>query len=462
MKHDELEPAREPLARQSPAVESIGRRELLGFGAGAAGLASIAAAGAANFACSAANVTRGKRSSDERRAELDALFGDLSDQSKSVAPISADERAARRKRAGRILAQNGVDALLVEGGATFNYLAGITWGQSERLFALVVLADGSHFWLSPAFEAEKAKQKLAADPLLGSDIVVWQEHEYAFPPLASELRRRKVERIVVDPAARYFVADRLADAFGRDKVAIASKVVRELRGVKDAHELAILRRANELTQQGVIAASERIHVGMTGAEIGELVQFAQKKLGLTDTWDLSLIGAMAALPHGDNRSAVLEKDRFLLTDTGGDLHGYHSDITRTWCPSGKPGETELRAWDTVRDAQQRAFDAIRPGVVCSTIDRIARETIERAGFGSGYTALTHRLGHGIGLEGHEDPYFDGGSEVVLASGMCLSDEPGIYVLGAYGIRLEDVVACTDNGGEHFGAWQKGPLSPRGG
>ncbi|MCE9593455.1 MAG: Xaa-Pro peptidase family protein [Planctomycetes bacterium] len=428
-----------------------GRRDFLAFGAGALGAASIA--------CQATNVSKERLASVERASELDRLFADLVDQTSSVEPIRPEERVGRRARAARLLGELGLDALLVEGGATFSYLTGLSWWPSERLFAFVLLADGSHFWLCPAFEAEKARLKLRRDDTLGEDVVVWQEHEYAWKPLAAELARRRVERVAVDPAARFFVVENLADAFGRERVVGAGKLIGRLRGVKDAHELAILRRASELTQQALVAVAPHLRPGMNGAEISELVQHAERRLGLTNPWDLSLVGPLAAYPHGEDKSAKLEAGQFVLVDTGGTLHGYQSDTTRTWCPVGKPGERELRAWTTVRDAQLAAFDAIRPGARCADVDRAARETIERAGYGSGYTALTHRLGHGIGMEGHEAPYFDGGSDVLLESGMTLSDEPGIYVLGAFGVRLEDVVAATDTGADHFGKWQSDPSSP---
>ncbi|MBI5434293.1 MAG: aminopeptidase P family protein [Planctomycetes bacterium] len=427
------------------------RRELLAYGA--------CALGAASLACHSANATRERALAADRVEELDVLFADLKSGAQGVEPIRPDERAARRKRAAALCAEFGVDALLVEGGATFAYLTGMSWWPSERLFALVVLADGSHFWVSPAFEEEKARLKLRHDPLLGEDVLAWQEHEYAWKPLAAELARRRVERVAIDPAARFFVADGVANAFGRERVVLGDRIVGRLRGVKDEHELAILRRASELTQASLIAVAKHVRPGQTAKEISELVQHAHRRVGLTNPWDLTLVGAQAAYPHGEDKSAELGRDQFVLIDTGGTLHGYQSDTTRTWCPAGKPPEREARAWATVRDAQQRAFEAIRPGVPCADVDRAAREAIERAGFGSGYQALTHRLGHGIGMEGHEAPYFDGGSEVRLEPGMTLSNEPGIYVLGEYGIRLEDIVVATASGADHFGSWQATPISP---
>jgi Xaa-Pro dipeptidase len=418
-------------------------------------LAGAALLGAGAWGCAAASASR----ETDVVAQDAELFADLVDQRPHHEPIREPERAARRARLGQLLAARGLDAFVCEGGATMTYLAGVSWGKSERAFALAVLADGSHFWICPAFEAEKARLSIQGEGKPGGEVVTWDEHEYAWKPFAAALHSRRVERVAVDPALRVFIADELANVHGRDKVRLGRSEVIALRAAKDAHELALLRRANELTQQAIVAASRHIRIGMTGTEAGRLITSAQQKLGLGDVWRLSLVGAAAAYPHGDNSGVVLKRGDFLLVDTGGSFHGYQSDNTRTWCVEGEPSSDQLRAWNAVRDAQLRAFEAVRPGVPCGAIDRVARASLKASGYGEGYEHLTHRLGHGIGLEGHEDPYFDGGSEVLLAPGMTLSDEPGVYVYGSFGVRLEDIVAVTDSGAEHFGTWQKDCRSP---
>ncbi len=398
----------------------------------------------------------------ERLEQLDEQLAPLTDQRHSVAPIQPAERAARRARLGRLLSAAGIDALLCEGGASMRYLAGIGWGRSERAFALVVLADGSHFWICPAFEAQKARLRI--DPELepsgpGGPIVAWQEDEYAWRPLAAALAERRAERVALDPQARWLFARGLERELGPGRVLDAQPLLIELRARKDEHELALLRRANELTQQAIVAAGELVHAGMRGDEIAALMHLAQKRLGLEQTWCLALVGPAAAYPHGEDHGRTIGRGELLLIDTGGSFHDYQSDNSRTWAVGGPPGVEETRAWTAVRDAQQRAFEAVRPGVLARDVDRAARASIEAAGYPGGYAVFTHRLGHGIGLEGHEDPYFDGGSEVALASGMTLSDEPGIYLYGRFGVRLEDIVQVTAGGADHFGSWQQGPRSP---
>lgn len=423
-----------------PATQ-LGRRAVLG-----AGLAGLGATACGSVAAPIA----------ERAPEQDELLAALADQSHTGEPITAEERAERRTRLGRILARAGTDALLVEPSATMDYLTGVSWGLSERLFALVVLADGSHFWLSPAFERPKAEKKIAE---AGGDVATWDEHEYAFAPLASALRERGVSSIAIEPRCRFFVADGLAGELGSRAVRSGHDATRELRARKDAHELALLRRASELTQQAIVAASEHLREGMTGADVAGWMRRAQERLGLTDVWVLALFGKAAAFPHGEDRDVPLARGDVILVDTGGTFHGYRSDTTRTWVFGGRPSSEVERVWNVVRDAQARAFDVLRPGVPCREPDRVARSVIEDAGFGAGYESFTHRLGHGIGLEVHEEPYLDGGNELPLAPGMTFSDEPGIYLYGRFGIRLEDIVAITADGAESFGTWQRSPASP---
>jgi Xaa-Pro dipeptidase len=235
--------------------------------------------------------------------------------------------------------------------------------------------------------------------------------------------------------------------------------VRVLRGRKDARELELMRAASELTQRAIRAVAERLRPGLTDHELGRWITFAQERLGLRNAWVLPLLGPSAAYPHGEPEGRKLEAGTSILVDTGGELFGYQSDITRSWS-FGAPREPEfVRAWGVVKAAQAAAFERIAPGVQCREIDRAARAAIEAAGYPGGYTVFGHRLGHGIGLQGHEEPYFDGGSEVVLEPGMTFSDEPGIYLAGRLGVRLEDIVVVTQSGADVFGNWQQSHERP---
>jgi len=444
-----------PDPRPAPATHS--RRALIQRSLAAGTLAATGLGSSCRSAQSAANPP--DSAAEDSRAALDELFSDLSDQSGGTEPISSAERAGRRERLAGLMSRAGVDALMMESGATMSYLTGVRWGHSERLFALVALADGKHFWVCPAFEAERARLAIDAADGPGGEILTWDEHEYPFEPLASALREHGTQRLGVEPALRHRFVAGMQESFGIQNVVTSTDVVIELRGRKDAHEQALLRRANELTQQAILAASEHVRAGMTRAQVAELMRTAQQKLGLERVWTLALVGPASAYPHGGAHQPPLERGDVILVDTGGSLHGYQSDNTRSWIFGAPvPGRVD-EVWNVVRDAQKLAFEAIRPGRPCREIDRTARARISAGGFGSGYETFTHRLGHGIGMETHEDPYFDGGSDVILAPGMTLSNEPGIYLYGEFGIRIEDIVVVTSDGADHFGTWQQSPASP---
>lgn len=450
-------------SRAEPGSTPHTRREVLTGGA--------ALAGAAAFGACASHGARPPAGAvpdpgpllprDEPLAETQGEhFAELTDERGSVPPIDEAERRARRQRLGALLSSSGAaDALLMESGATLNYLAGVSWGHSERFFGLVVTAAGDHFWICPAFEESRARQKIEGVAGPGGPIVAWQENEYFQKPLAAELAARRIQRVAIEPALRHSFVERLASEIGQDRIVSGYPTVVALRGVKDAHEIDLLRRANELTQRAIRSLAGVLRPGLNGAEIGALMDRAHTRLGFQNPWCLALIGPAAALPHGEQADIRLKRGDVVLVDTGASFHGYQSDNTRTWVFDAQPSDEIAQVWNTVRDAQQSAFDGIRPGVACGDIDRLARAVIDARGFGPGYRTFTHRLGHGIGLEGHEDPYFDGGSTVALVPGMTLSDEPGIYLPGRFGVRLEDIVLVTAGGAEHFGSWQKSPTAP---
>jgi len=389
----------------------------------------------------------------------DELFGHLRDDSASVAPVSEPERALRRARLASLLRAAQADALVLEGGATMTYLSGVSWGKSERLFALAVLADGSHFWLVPAFEASRARGLVEGIDRPGGALVTWNEDEYATPVLAAALRHRRVERVLVEPQLRHVFADRLSGEFGRERVSSGETVVAALRSVKDAHELALMERANELTKIAIGSVAESLTPGLTGTEIGARMELAHTRLGMRAPWNLSLIGPAAALPHGDSDRRRLARGDVILIDTGAALHGYQSDVTRTWIFGDAPNVEAERVWQTVRDTQRAAIDAIRAGVEARVIDGVARTFVASRGFDGGYRDFTHRLGHGIGLEGHEHPYFDGGNRTILQPGMTLSVEPGLYFPGRFGVRIEDIVVVETSGARVFGREQENARSP---
>jgi Xaa-Pro dipeptidase len=442
------------------------RRALLAGGAGLFGAAVLPGCVACRSAAPAAGAPSAGQAHTPRAAALPAvrsgneeLFAHVVDQSKTVTPIGAEERSERRVRLKRILASLGGGALLLEGGATMTYLTGVSWWRSERLFALVVPVEGAHFWICPAFEETRARSIIDAADGPGGDVVVWQEHEYPYAALTGALRERGVEKLLIEPQLRWVFVDRISERFGKERLASGQAAVFALRAKKDAHEVALLRRANELTQYAIVETAKTLAPGLTAGEIAARIDRVHEKLGMRGPWSVCLIGPAAAQPHGKARDVRLAKGDVLLMDVGASLHGYQSDITRTFVFDGGPSVEVERAWNAVRDAQRRAFELTRPGAPCRSVDAGARALLASLGFGASYEKFTHRLGHGIGLETHEDPYFDGGSEVLLEPGMTLTDEPGVYLPGQFGVRLEDVLLVTAKGAEHFGNWQTTPRWP---
>lgn len=377
---------------------------------------------------------------------VDERFAGLAGMCDGVAPIGADERERRRERAQALMQEHGFSAMLLEPGASLQYFAGIRWGRSERPLIYLLPARGPAAVVAPAFEARTLRER-AGDELAQH---LWQEHESPYQRLAEALRAAGVERgkLGVDPWTRQFIIDG-ARAACEVEIAPATAVLRGCRAIKSASELALLRRANEATKAALRAVSAHVSEGMSEGELAGLVHAAQAAAGLSDTWVLALFGANASFPHGTQGEKRLVRGELVLVDAGGALHGYQSDVTRTW-PFGPVSSKQARAWDAVHRAQSAALAEIRPGRACEAVDAAARAAVAAAGYGSDYARFTHRLGHGIGLETHEDPYLVRDNREVLRPGMTMSDEPGVYLIGEFGVRLEDIVAVTAGEPEVFG------------
>ncbi|MEM9461024.1 MAG: Xaa-Pro peptidase family protein [Myxococcota bacterium] len=369
-----------------------------------------------------------------------------------IAPPDGAERAGHRERLQRALYDGGHDALVIEPGATLQYLSGVRWGLSERPFLMVLPRRGEPVWVVPAFEERTAREQTG-----DTAIVVWQEHQSPYAQLAAILTERGLARrpVAVEPQMRHFVVQGLREVLGAGRVVDGAAWVQAQRMRKQPAELARLRRANEATKAALRqVAAHAVRLGMRQSTLAQQVRLAQQRAGLTDVWALVLFGPNAAFPHGTADDRTLAEGDLVLVDTGGSLHGYRSDITRTWAPSSVSADVR-RAWSVVAQAQRAALEQIRPGVPCGAIDAAARAVIEQAGFGADYQRFTHRLGHGIGLEVHEHPYLVKDAVRVLEPGMTMSNEPGIYVPDRFGVRIEDIVAVTDDGHEIFGPLVEG-------
>ena len=391
---------------------------------------------------------------DERSAS--PAIAALTKATDGVSPISTDERRARVRRAQELMAQEKLDALVIAPGTSLEYFAGVRWSGAERLLAMVLTREGDPAWVAPAFEKARAQELIP----FGSDVRPWEEDESPYALVASILRDRKVAsgRLGVEESMVFAFADGIAQAAPALTVTSGTPVTAGCRMIKDAHELALMSRACEITVRAWRAVFASLREGMTQEQVGALCSAAMERQGMRGG-ALVLFGPDAAFPHGTSQPKPLAAGQVVLIDGGGRLHGYASDITRTAVFGAPPTDRQRRVWDLVRKAQAAAFAAAKPGVEAQSVDAAARRVIEEGGFGPGYKYFSHRVGHGIGMDGHEWTYLVKGNATKLRPGMCFSDEPGIYIPGELGVRHEDVIFITENGAGNMTKWPGTPEEP---
>lgn len=382
-----------------------------------------------------------------RRAAGAPELADLTDETGPLPPFPAGAHAERRERLYAALRRAGAGAICLGPTVNLRYFTGAAWGASERLFGCVLFPDRPPVWISPAFEELRARE-VTSD--LG-ELRTWHEWEDPHALVAEVVRAWAGGRpLAVDPHLRATHAVRLASALGAGGVADALPIVAEVRARKEPAELARMRRASELTKRALDVVKRRVlKPGVEEPAVAGAMVEAQERLGLANAWCIALFGPNAAFPHGTRHRRPLQRGEMALLDTGGELEGYQSDVTRTYA-SEAASDHQRTVYALVRSAQKAAAAAARPGVACEEVDAAARAVVAGGGFGPDHRYFTHRLGHGIGMEGHEDPYFCRGNRTVLAPGMTLSNEPGIYVPGELGVRIEDVVVVTRDGVETLG------------
>lgn len=425
----------------------ISRRSLLHVGGGAVGVAA-----AATIGCTAPEDEAAPESSSESLPPAIAALQKRPD----LEPISLDERRERLARAQRLMGEHDLDAVVISGGTSLRYFTGARWGTSERFFGTVLTKDGEPAWVTPAFEEARAREQIQ----IGDDVRAWQEHESPYELVAGILADRGVRsgRIGLEETMPFVFANGIAATSLSASVVSGTAVTAGCRMIKDAHELELMRHANENTVAAHRAVFQSLEEGMTQSEVAALSSAAHRQLGMRGG-SLVLFGKDAAFPHGTSDPQPLRAGEFVLIDGGGSYMDYASDITRTGIFGGAPTDRQRRVWDVVRDAQRAAFETARPGVECQALDAAARKVIEDAGFGSDYTALTHRVGHGIGMNGHEWTYLVRGNTTPLQPGMCFSDEPGIYLYGEMGVRHEDIITITEDGAANLTLWSGSPEDP---
>jgi Xaa-Pro dipeptidase len=373
----------------------------------------------------------------------------LTSMTTGAKPISVEERLARIAKLQRLMVDQKIGALILESGSSLDYFTGIQWHRSERTTAAVIPAKGDIVVVTPAFEEPSIRETLA----VGGDVRPWNEHESPFARIVGALRDRGVTsgNIAFEATTRLFIVDGVRDASGDAyRVVSGDALVKAVRLIKSPAELALMQTANDVTIAALRYVHGNVRAGMRPDEIGSMMNAATEALGGSPEFALVLINEASAYPHGSHQPQTLHEGSVILMDVGCTVHGYQSDISRTWV-MGQPTAKQRKVWDTVKRGQEIALATAKLGTPVGAIDDAVRAYYEKEGWGPGYhlPGLPHRTGHGIGLDGHEPPYLVHGDATPLAPGMCFSDEPGIYIPGEFGVRLEDCWHMTETGPKLF-------------
>jgi Xaa-Pro dipeptidase len=408
-------------------------------------------AGAAGFSVTRVSAQRGRSGSDT--GPLPASIAALSSMRGQAVPITSAERTARIERARKLMAENKLDAIVLAGGTSLLYFTGMRWGNSERLFAVVIPKTGAPYLVCPAFEEDRAREHLALGPMQHTDVGTWQEDESPFERVAQGLKDRGLAtgRVGVEETMKFVFADSIATAAPALKVTSATPVTAGCRMIKDAHEIALMRLACQATLKCYEAVFHALQPGMTQNQAGRLIDAGYSRLGFPGYASVQ-VGEYTALPHGSIQPQTIREGTIVMIDDGCTVEGYQSDITRTFV-LGRATDKMKRVFDIVHRAQAAALRAARPGVPLEAVDAAARKVVVDGGYGPGFKYFTHRLGHGMGMDGHEWPYlvknnmFGWERALTAQAGMVFSDEPGIYIRGEFGVRLEDDMYITPDGAE---------------
>ncbi len=388
------------------------------------------------------------RAASEDMAAVPASIRALKPMTGDVVPITDAERLARIEKARRLMADNGIAAVVLEPGSSMFYFTGVEWWPSERTFALVLPARGEAAWVTPKFEEARARELIR----FGNDVRAWEEDENPYRVIAGILADRGVAsgRVGVEERVRFFVYDGIRKEAPGVTFVSADPVTAGCRMYKSPAEIALMQKANTITLAAYKAAFAEMREGMTQYEFQRNVEAGFQNLGAPGGSAGIQVGVWSAFPHGSIAPQKIKPGDVVLCDGGCKIEGYSSDITRTTV-YGRPSDRQRFVWDLEKKAQTAAFEAARIGAACETVDAAARKVIVDAGFGPDYKVpgLPHRTGHGIGLDGHEWTNFVRGNKTKIAPGMCFSDEPMIAIYGEFGIRLEDCLHITEDGAKFF-------------
>ena len=380
-----------------------------------------------------------------------ALEG-LKNMTQGVAPIALSEFEARIAKAQLIMQQQGIDAVYLNAGTNLYYFTGTRWYASERLVGAILPATGKVQYIAPAFELDT----LQGFMVVKGEVNTWHEDESPYVLVATTLNQMGFDitraKLAIDESTSYFISNGIAKAAPQLTLVDAKTVTAGCRMIKSSTELALIQQAMNMTLEVHKAAASILHEGITTDEVTAFIDAAHRKVGAArgSYFCIVLFGEDTAYPHGVKSPKALSKNDTVLIDTGCQLEGYNSDITRTYV-FGEPSARQRELWQLEQQAQLAAFNIAKVDLPCGDVDTAARQVLEKAGFGPGYAVpgLPHRTGHGIGLDIHEWPYLVKSDRTPLAAGMCFSNEPMLCVPGEFGIRHEDHFYMTADGAKWF-------------
>jgi Xaa-Pro dipeptidase len=366
-----------------------------------------------------------------------------------VKPLTPMDYELRLEKAKRLMKENDIDGLLLTGSTNLLYFTNVRWGRSERTFGAVLNQKKDPIWICPSFEKKRAEERIPR----GHEIRTWEEDESPFRLIAGIMEDLGVKsgKLGLGPTIRSFVFYGLRKDAPSLQLKDGAVVTEGCRGIKTEKEIAYMDLANNITKLAYREGFKNLKEGMSRADLGGIIRTAHQKMGVSGGGG-PLFGTDSAFPHGTITESLLEEGDIILVDGGCSVEGYRADVTRT-IVFGKPTDKQRMVWDVVKKAQKTAHRAVKPGIPCEEIDRVARQVIEDVGFGPDYKYFTHRVGHGIGMEGHEYPYLVRGNKLKLQPGMTFSNEPGIYIYGEFGVRIEDCFVVTEEGGRFLGGME---------
>ena len=374
----------------------------------------------------------------------------LTGMTAGTTPISKSEFEQRIDKAARLLRDNNLDAIYLNAGTNLYYFTGTRWGASERMVGAILTQQGELHYIAPAFEIGTLKGFM----LIEGPVHGWEEHESPYQLFGTVLKELGISQgnIGLDESCSFFISNGLAEAHPNYNYVSAKPVTAGCRMCKSESELALLQRAKDMTLEVHKAAAKILREGISTQEVSEFIHQAHRKVGAPkgSYFCIVLFGEDSAYPHGVSNPKSLDKGDMVLIDTGCQLHGYNSDITRTYV-FGEPTERDREVWNQEKASQAIGFNAAQLGAPCGSVDDAARGYLVEQGYGPGYQApgLVHRTGHGIGLDIHEWPYLVSSDTTPLEVGMCFSNEPMISIPGEFGIRLEDHFYMTETGPKWF-------------